>query len=269
MVATASRAGLLGIAFLQQCLLVSLGFPCPFGCGRRCISSGGPMKAPNLIESGIYSVSEAAALVGTTERKVRGWVAGYEGRDEPLIENELGWIDGRLAFSFTNLMEMRFVAFFVKAGVKLRHIRAIMLDVKRELDVPHPFATSTVFRTDGKKIVAEIGRRNGLKDIYDLKSRNYEMRPVVLGSLMNDVEYDPSGAICLWRPRPKLAPNVIVHPKFSFGQPVLRESRVPTATLRDAVFAEGSAAAVADLYEIPVKQVREAYKFEQQICMAA
>lgn len=227
------------------------------------------MAAPNLIETGIYTVAEAAALVGETQRKVRGWVEGYEGRDAALIDNELGWLDGRLAFSFTNLMEIRFVAFFVKAGVTLRHIRSIMKDVKRELRHPHPFATQIVFRTDGKKIVAEIGRRNGLKDIYDLKSRNFEMRPIVLMSLRDDVEYDPSGAIRLWRPRPKLAPNVILHPKFSFGQPVLRESRVPTATLKNAVDAEGSIAAAADLYEIPVKQVREAYKFEQQLRLAA
>lgn len=223
----------------------------------------------NLIESGIYSVSEAAALIGATERKVRGWVAGYQGGDAPLIDNELGWIDGRLAFSFTNLMEIRFVAFFAKAGVKIRQIRAILDEVKHTLNHPHPFATRTVFRTDGKKIVAEIGRRNGVSNIYDLKSRNYEMRSVVLMSLKDDVEYDPSGEIRLWRPRPKLAPHVILHPKFSFGQPVLQDSRVPTAALRDAVAAEGSAAAVADQYDLPVKQVREALKFETQMRMAA
>ena len=185
---------------------------------------------------------EAAALVGTTERKVRGWVTGYQGGDDPLIDNELGWIDDRLAFSFTNLMEIRFVAFFVKAGVKLRQIRAIMNEAKRALDDPHPFATSVVFRTDGRKVVAEIGRRNGVKNIYDLRTRNYEMRNVVLMSLKDDVEYDPSGDIRLWRPRPKLAPHVILHPKFSFGQPVLEDSRVPTAALRDAITAEAEAA---------------------------
>lgn len=223
----------------------------------------------NLIESGIYGVSEAAVLVGTTERKVRGWVTGYKSDVGPMIDNEIGWLDDRLAFSFTNLMEIRFIAFFVKAGVRLRYIRAIMQEVKQELDHPHPFATRTVFRTDGKKIVAQIARRNGVTDIYDLKSRNYEMRPVVLASLKEDVEYDPSGEIRLWRPRPKVAPNVIVHPKFAFGRPVLRASRIPTSTLRKAVTAEGNVAAVADFYDLPLKQVQEAVAFERQLRMAA
>jgi uncharacterized protein (DUF433 family) len=226
--------------------------------------------ALNLIESGIFGVSEAATLVGATERKVRGWVTGYKTSGiGPLIDNEIGWLDGRLAFSFTNLMEIRFVAFFVKAGVKLRYIRAIMQEVKRELDHPHPFATRVVFRTDGRKIVAEIARRNGITDLYDLRSKNFEMRSVVLASLREDVEYDPKGVIRLWRPRPRVAPHVIVHPKFAFGRPILQASRIPTSTLRRAVAAEGSAAAVADFYDLPVKQVQEAVMFERELRMAA
>jgi uncharacterized protein (DUF433 family) len=227
------------------------------------------MATLDLIETGIYSVSEAAALVGATERQVRGWVAGYGKGEGPLIDNELGWIDGRLAFSFTNLMEVRFISFFTKAGVKLRHIRAILNEAKDLLAVPHPFATNVVFKTDGRKILAQIARRNGIDDLYDLRSHNYEMEPIVFKSLKEDIEYDPTGGIRLWRPRPQTAPHVIVHPKFSFGQPILRESRIPTGTLHDAVNAEGSAAAVADQFDLTVKQVQEAVRFERQLHMAA
>jgi uncharacterized protein (DUF433 family) len=223
------------------------------------------MAAINLIEAGIYSVPDAAALIGATERRVRGWVAGYKKSEGPLIDNELGWLDGRLAFSFTNLMEIRFIAFFVEAGVRLPHIRAIMNEAKEVTRNPHPFATNVVFKTDGRKILAQIAKRNGIADLYDLKSHNYEMEPVVFKSLKTGVEYDPSGEIRLWRPRPQTAPHVIVHPKFAFGQPVLRESRIPTGTLRDAVDAEGSAAAVADQFDLPVKQVLEAVRFDRQL----
>jgi uncharacterized protein (DUF433 family) len=225
--------------------------------------------ALKLIETGIFSVSEAAKLVGATERKVRGWVVGYGKGEGPLIDNELGWVDGRLAFSFVNLMEIRFIAFFENAGVKLPHIRAILSEAKSLLDHPHPFATSIVFRTDGRRILAKIAKKNGIDDLYDLKSRNFEMETVVFESLKSGVEYNPQGGISSWRPRPQTAPHVIVHPKFAFGHPVLRESRIPTRTLRDAVKAEGSAEAVAELYEVPIKQVREAVKFERDLKMAA
>ena len=50
-----------------------------------------------------------------------------------------------------------------------------MTDAREMLSHPHPFATKTVFKTDGRKIVAEIAHRHGLMLVYDLKSKNYEM----------------------------------------------------------------------------------------------
>jgi len=223
------------------------------------------MGALNLIETGIYGVPDAAALIGTTERKVRGWVDGYKKGEKALIDNQLGWIDGRLAFSFTNLMEIRFIAFFAEAGVRVPRIRAIMKEAKEVLRLPHPFATNVVFKTDGRRILARIARRNGIADLYDLESHNYEMEPIVFRSLKTGVEYDPNGYVRLWRPRPDIAPHVIVHPKFAFGQPVLRESRIPTGTLRNAVDVEGSAETVADQFDLPVNQVREAVRFERRL----
>lgn len=223
------------------------------------------MATLNLIETGIYSVPEAAKLIGTTERKVRGWVVGYGKNEGPLIDNELGWVDGRLAFSFVNLMEIRFVAFFEAAGVRLQHIRKILNEAKDVLRHPHPFSTSIVFRTDGKRILAKIAKENGIGDLYDLKSHNYEMETIVFASLKADVEFDPQGEIRFWRPRPHIAPHVIVHPKFAFGHPVLRESRIPTRALLEAADAEGSAEMVAELFEVPLKQVREAITFERAL----
>jgi hypothetical protein len=43
-----------------------------------------------LLSTGIYTVPEAAALIGVTERRIRGWISGYSGtKRAPLIENEL------------------------------------------------------------------------------------------------------------------------------------------------------------------------------------
>lgn len=227
------------------------------------------MAGPSLLEAGIYTVPAAAELVQAPQRMVRIWVGGHKGKQNPIIENELGRVDGKVAVSFHNLMELRFVALFHGAGVKLREIRAIMNEVKDVLDHPHPFATHTIFKTDGRKIVAQIGKKNGIDNIYDLRSKNYEMQTVVMRTLKDDVIYDPAGDAVSWRPRRKIAPNVVIHPVFSFGQPILRESHIPTATLAAAAKAEKSTKATAWMYEIPEKQVREAIKFEHELHRAA
>lgn len=104
-------------------------------------------------------------------------------------------------------MEIRFVAFFSNAGVRLNEIRSILDEAKLLLDKPHPFATNTVFRTDGRKIIAEIGRHNGIQDVYDLKSKNFAMRVVVIDSPEERCRFRPRGRC------PILAPTTSDCPK--------------------------------------------------------
>jgi uncharacterized protein (DUF433 family) len=227
------------------------------------------MATPDLLEAGIYTIPEAAELVEAPQPALRVWVEGHTGKQDPVIDNQLGRVGGKTAVSFANLMELRFVARFFAEGVGLREIRAILQEAKQTLRHPHPFATRIIFKTDGRKIVAEIARKNGLDLIYDLKSRNFEMPAVVMKSFKENVIFDPQGEAIAWTPRPTIAPNVIVHPRFSFGSPVLKQSHIPTATLAKAVKVEGSARFVAEVFEIPERHVREAVKFEQQLRKAA
>jgi len=228
------------------------------------------MTLTDLSRSGIYSVSEAARLIGVPMQRVRAWVTGWpRTAAPPVIQNDLGWVDGRLAFSFANLMELRFVAFFSAANVSMHEIRSIMDEVRAAIHRPHPFATDIVFKTDGSKIVAEIARKNGISDLYDLRSRNFEMGVVVYRTLKEGVVYDPKGDAQAWFPRRILAPNVIVHPKLAFGRPVLKGSGIPTEAIADAMRAERDIETVAVLFEISTKRVQEAVAFEANLRAAA
>jgi uncharacterized protein (DUF433 family) len=223
----------------------------------------------DLLETGIYTIPQAAELVGAPQANVRVWVEGHTGKQQPVIDNEIGRVGGKTAVSFANLMELRFIARFAAAGVGLREIRLILQEAKDTLQHPHPFATRTVFKTDGRKIVANIARRNGLDLVYDLRSRNYEMPHVVMPSLKEDVIFDPQGDAIAWTPRRDIAPNVIVHPKIAFGRPILKQSHIPTATVARSAKVEGGTRIVANIFEIPEKHVREAVKFEEQLRRAA
>ncbi|TPI71377.1 DUF433 domain-containing protein [Mesorhizobium sp. B3-1-3] len=225
---------------------------------------------PDLLVGGIFTVPETAGLVDAPQADVRIWVNGKKGRQQPVIENQLGLVNGKVAVSFTNLMELRFVARFSNAGVRLNEIRSIMQEARDTLEHPHPFAARIVFQTDGRRIVATITRKRGVELIYeDLKTKNFELPAIIAPSLKEDVMFDPLGNMIAWYPRKHIAPNVIVHPRFSFGKPVLQDSRIPTETLAVAVKAEGSVRAVADQFEIPEKQVREAVRFQADLRQAA
>jgi uncharacterized protein (DUF433 family)/DNA-binding transcriptional MerR regulator len=224
------------------------------------------MAAPDLLRTGIFTARDTAALIGVSRQKIRAWVTGWPRRSlPPIVDNDLGWVDRRLAFSFANLMELRFIAFFEGAGVKLHEIRNIMDEVRKEINRPHPFATDVVFKTDGVKIVAEIAHRNGVADFYDLRSRNYEIGIIVYTTLKEGVVFDPMGDAEAWFPRQQLAPNVIVHPRLSFGRPVLKGNGIPTEAIVGAARAEGSIDAAAELFEIPLAIAKEAVSFEEHL----
>ncbi|TGP18100.1 MULTISPECIES: hypothetical protein [unclassified Mesorhizobium] len=225
---------------------------------------------PDLLGGGIFTLPETAELVEAPQGSVRIWVNGRKGRQQPVIENQLGRVAGKVAINFTNLMELRFVARFVNNGVRLNEIRSIMQEAKDTLAHPHPFATRIVFQTDGKKIVAAITRKHGVELVYeDLKSKNFEMPVVVMPSLKEDVVFDPAGNMVAWYPRKEIAPSVIVHPRFSFGRPTLQESHIPTERLAHAVKIEGSVGVVADQFEVSEDQVSEAVRFQADLRQAA
>ena len=227
------------------------------------------MSARALLDSGIYSVPEAAELVEAEPNETRVWIEGRKGLQDPVIDNDLGRIGNKTAVSFTNLMELRFISLFHNAGVRLNEIRSILAEAREQLAHPHPFATRTIFRTDGKKVVTEIAKKNGITDIYDLRSRDYEMHEIVMNSLIDGVTYDPEGEAISWKPRPSIAPHVILHPAHSFGQPILIKSLVPITAIAKTYRAERNLDVVAEMFDIPKAHVREAISFNKNLRRAA
>jgi uncharacterized protein (DUF433 family) len=227
------------------------------------------MDTQSALGTGVFTVPEAARLLQVTDTRIRGWIEGYKSAHVgPLIEAQLEKHGRSAALTFTNLMEARFIDAFVQLGVHVRTIRAILDEARNFVRHPHPFATDTVFKTDGQKIFAEVETRTGDKHLYDLKKRNWAIREVLGPLLKGEVIYNESGMAQTWRPRPKRAPNVIVDPRFAFGKPIVRGAVVPTATILDAFQAEGDIpvdqayANVASWYQVPIEVVREAVDFE-------
>jgi len=224
-----------------------------------------------LLRSGIYTVSEASKLLRVRPERIRGWIAGYpRTKAPPLINNEIGWLRHTLSFAFVNLMEMRFIQHFSSYGVKVATIRRLAREAERILRHNHPFATSTVFKTDGKKIFADIAAETNDRKLYDLAAQNWAMADVIAQSLYAGAIYDPSGDISGWHPRHDIAPDVVMLPHVSFGQPIIAEYGIPTRTLVEAFYAEDqNCDTVSKWYEIPPKLVNQAVKFEMDLALAA
>lgn len=220
----------------------------------------------SLLSTGIFSIPQTARLIRVHPARLRAWVCGHAGaKGAPLIKSQLAAVDHSIALSFVNVIEARFIAEFARHGVHVRSIRCMAEEAQNFLSTPHPFATDNIFRTDGRKIFIETARRTGDPKLYDLKGHNWAIHKILKDALLEGVEFG-AGMAEAWFPRKRTAPDVRINPKVSFGSPALIDSGVPTEALRDAWVAEdGDYGSVARWFDVPVKQVKEAVKFERDL----
>jgi hypothetical protein len=120
-----------------------------------------PVTTP-LLQTGIYTVSEASRLTAVSPQRIRRWLKGYEfpvkhGRHRsPAVWNgQLGPIDHTIALGFLDLLEIRAVDAFISTGVSWKDLRRIHSEAREWHGTAHPFCTNC-FATDGQTIFMEL-----------------------------------------------------------------------------------------------------------------
>ena len=231
---------------------------------------------------GVYTLPEAARLIHAEPRLVRRWLKGYR-HTHPGVEGQRTtsfspplWATqyagdpdfGVEAIGFLDLLELRVVKSFVDAGVALQVVRRCLERARSMFGTSHPL-TSAQFRTDGRTIYLQSLREAESEDLLDLKSSQYAFKAVIKPSLFAGIDYDDDGQARRWFPAEHHSKLIVIDPERQFGKPMLTESAVPTRALYASYKAEGgdkaAAAMVARLFELPVKEVQAAVKFEADL----
>ena len=229
-----------------------------------------PSQISNLVGSGIYSVPEAARLTSVKSRTIRRWVCGYsykvgdELRHSPeVVLADHRQIEGSFALSFRDIIEVRFVQAFRHHGVSWKTLRAASLRGQQMLQTTHPFSTKA-FRTDGKKIFAEIAKDSGDPKLLDILAGQYAFRKILAPHLYHGLELSPDDEVVRWWPMNRTG-LVVLDPGRSFGRPIVNEEGVSTWILAKAFEAEESIERVAEWFDVKPPSVRAAVKFEKQL----
>lgn len=107
---------------------------------------------------------------------------------------------------------------------------------------------------------------DGDDKLIDLfKHGQYLMQKVIEPSL-KELEFEDEMA-ARWWPLGK-ARGIVIDPKRQFGQPIDNATGVPTVVLAQAARAEGSPAAAARRFMVPLSSVTRALAFEQRATAA-
>lgn len=223
----------------------------------------------NLLQTGIYTIPDAARLTGVTPWRIRRWVKGYEfrvkhgrHRSPPVWNSQIDPIGNAIALGFLDLLEVQCVDAFISAGVNWKTLRCVHDRAQQMVHHTHPFCTHR-FATDGRTIFLEVREQNDEVTLWDMR----EVQRVfdrVIRPLLKNVELGEGRTPLRWWPRGK-AHLVALDPRRSFGQPIVFREGVPTAVLARSVVANGSVDEVARWFEIPKDSVRKAVEYEQSL----
>jgi uncharacterized protein (DUF433 family) len=201
---------------------------------------------------------------GSPRSPLRGWVQGYtQGQGKPrrpaVIDRRLPDLEGKAALSFRELIEVRFVRHFLRAGVSWRILRQAAREARQELLGDD--GARLRFSTDGVTVFAEALANCGDRRARDLVANQYVLLLILEQSIRSEFDLDADNLIRAWTPRHE-TPLVVINPRRSFGHPIV-EPGIPTATLADALIAEhGDAARVAALFDTTEEAVVQAAAFE-------
>jgi uncharacterized protein (DUF433 family) len=218
-----------------------------------------------VIGRGVYTIPQAARLVGLSRRRVREWFLGRTTAPnrQPVFRSDYKPLSGAVAISFYDLVDVYVAGQLREFGVSLQTVRRVYDRLTRELKTPHPFCRQELL-TDGEDVFVLGEDRAGEEEIYEALTKQ-KVFPEIILPFLRQIDYDRVTILaCRWR----ISEGVTVDPRICFGLPVVDEEGIPTYLLSAEYHAnEKNADRVATWYKIRPETVLAAVSFEKRLAV--
>ena len=208
------------------------------------------------MNTGIYSLADAARIVRIRPERLRAWVRGrpnWSGKATDSYGPVFSTSGDSLTFA--DLLELRVVRGLLEHGATLARIRRAHSRLGSLLNTPYPFIDAEGIRVLGRDIVAPI-------EYEILNLANDQFLFGFVSDYLKDVRFEGRSPVSVKPDGEDSA--VVIDARIRFGEPTVEGTRVPTADVYDLWIAEGKDAnAVARAYGLTIHQVRSAVAYEE------
>ena len=210
---------------------------------------------------GIYTLPDISKILRLDYQKVRRWVRSFwDGKLGIELGQSYSWTDNHnCAVGFHTLVELYIFMLLTDAGVKSNRILEAHKILSSKFNTIFPFANSETIngiRTDGKKIYFEEKD----KTIYSLDiEKQFKLDFIKL--FFKKIDFENNIAVRLWPMGKKKA--IVVDPHHQFGTPTIKNTNITTQALYNLYLANEPIKFIAQLYEIEVKEVKDAILFHK------
>lgn len=208
-----------------------------------------------LLGRGIYDVAEVARLVRRPTREVAGWARGTGG--QLLLRPRAGAM-----FSFYDLMTAHVTAQLRRRDVPLSKIKDSREYLAKEYDTDWPLAHAEALKRLASAGSDVYERREG--DIVDAAKGGQLAFALIVGPLLQSLEFDAAEMAMRWRPRD----GVLIAPTVQAGAPCVDGTRVTTQVLEALAMRDEAPAVLADDFGLSLAAVQAALAYEQELLAA-
>lgn len=222
-----------------------------------------------ILDRRVYVMGDVDRYLGLHPGTARRWIDGYmrAGRTYPPVIRPERTDDERV--SWGEFVEAQLLSQFRDAGVPLQRLRPAVERLREEFATPFPLAVArTLLDVQGRELVMRVQDDVGLPSALALvvvRSGQRLLSPAVQ-SFVDRVDYGAPNQVAT-RVRASADSDVWFDPLRAWGRPAVRA--VPTEALAEGFRAGESAQTLADLYELNLRLVEEALRFEMVRAHAA
>jgi uncharacterized protein (DUF433 family)/DNA-binding transcriptional MerR regulator len=217
-------------------------------------------------ERRLYTVPQAARLVGMSASTLDTWARGYtrrpkdrsEVRQGPVITALPTLLDDPRAVPFIGLVEATVVQAFRQTGLPMQRIRKALSILASEGELDHPLASRKLY-TDGATVLYDYARSEDDKQLALLTVVHTRQRVFhdVIRNYLARITFDDRWATELILPVTERSVLRVV-PNVSSGEPLFIRGGAPLSAVRSRALAGEPIASLAADYDVPVEDIEDA-----------
>jgi hypothetical protein len=179
-----------------------------------------------LLERNLYSISEAAWLLGLPPQTLRRWLQGWKTRGKPYEPVIRESINDREEVTWGEFVEAGFLREYRLSGVPVQNMRPFIQRVRDEFDIAYPFAHFKPL-VGSRELVYGLQLEAGLDQRLFVVTQAGDqtfLNAEPLDKFLKKVEFSPEQVVQRWLPLGNESP-VALDPDLSYGIPQIRGIR--------------------------------------------
>lgn len=228
------------------------------------------LNDPNRFTLPLYTVAEAARIVGVPTSTLTSWAQGYVRRfpdrpdvaGSPIITRLQPGGHHRPTIPFIGLAEALVLAAVRRSGVPMQRIRPALRQLQTDIGIEHALASRKLY-TDGAELLYDYGEHHTNSDdarlVHNLVVVRNGQRVFVelIEAYLNRIEYATDGYAALIHLPAYQHAQVVADPTRAFGSPIFERGGVKVDDVLERFWAGDPLDELSAEFGVPADQLED------------